>query len=63
MNKIQKFVLIFDKKVDLVDKNDNQHQKKLYKLIKVVAYDFTKLKELFRKKDLVQIDSLKFQKM
>ena len=29
LNKIKKFVFICDKKVDLVEKNDNQHQKKM----------------------------------
>ena len=52
MNKIKKIVLICDKKVDLVEKNDNQHQKKWYELIKIVAYDFNKIKIVTKKKRL-----------
>ena len=42
-------MLISDKKVDLVEKYDNQYQKKWYELIKKVAYYFNKIKRVTNK--------------
>ena len=45
-DKIQKYLLICDKKVDLVEKNNHQYQKKKDELIKIVAYDLNKIKRV-----------------